>query len=168
VLEQQLCKQPLWPWCIQPQSTVSCLMPQCSLRYINTAINYALRIVSGCLLPAPADNLPILAGIQPAELRRSGATLPLACRAMEPGHPLHSVLICPSSANARRLKSRHPLVPAHNNLLVYVTTTYVRRSGRITNGMRNGRTVPQDSAFSLPTPGNTSRNDPPTRSLCLA
>ena len=33
-------------------------------------------------------------------------------RAMEPGHPLHSALTCPSSANARRLKSRHPFVPA--------------------------------------------------------
>jgi len=35
------------------------------------------------------------------------------------------------------------------------TTTYVRRSGRITNGMRSGRTSPQDSAFSSPTPAPT-------------
>ena len=33
------------------------------------------RIVTGCLHPTPADNLPSLAGIQPAELRRIGATL---------------------------------------------------------------------------------------------
>jgi len=32
----------------------------------------ALRIMTGCLRPAPADNLPILAGIQPAELRGKG------------------------------------------------------------------------------------------------
>ena len=47
---------------------------------INPAINDALRIVTGCLRPTPEDNLPILAGIQPAELRRNGAAL------MEPGH----------------------------------------------------------------------------------
>ena len=37
------------------------------------AINETLRIVTGCLRPTPTDNLPILAGIQPAELHRSGA-----------------------------------------------------------------------------------------------
>jgi len=57
-------------------------------------------------------NLPILAGIQPAELRRSRATLSLARRAMEPGHLIRSALTRPSSADARRLKSRHPFVPA--------------------------------------------------------
>jgi len=43
----------------------------------------ALEIATGCLRPTPADNLPILADIQPAELRYNGATLPLLCRAME-------------------------------------------------------------------------------------
>jgi len=51
---------------------------------IDPAINDALQILTGCLRPTPADNLPILAGIQPAELRRNGATLPLARRAMKP------------------------------------------------------------------------------------
>jgi len=81
-------------------------------RLIDPAINDALRIVTGCLRPKPADNLPILAGIPPVELRRNGATLSLARRAMEPGHLLHSALVCPSSANARCLKSSHPFVPA--------------------------------------------------------
>jgi len=54
-------------------------------RLVDPAINDAFRIVPGCMLPTPADNLPILAGIQPAELRRIGATLSLARRAMEPG-----------------------------------------------------------------------------------
>ena len=57
---------------------------------IDPAINNALRIVTGCLRPTPADNLPTLAGIQSAELRRIGATLSLSRRAMEPGHLLHS------------------------------------------------------------------------------
>jgi len=42
-------------------------------RLIDPTINNALRIVIGCPRPTPADNLPILAGIQPAELRRSGS-----------------------------------------------------------------------------------------------
>ena len=44
------------------------------------------------------------------------------------------------------------LYTPHNNSVHLTTTTYVRRSGRITNGMRCGRTTPQDSAFSSPTP----------------
>ena len=81
-------------------------------RLIDPSINDALRIVTGCLRPTPADNLPILAGIQPAELRRRGAILSLGRRAMEPGHLLHSALTGPSGATARRLNSRHPFVPA--------------------------------------------------------
>jgi len=95
-------------------------------RLIDLAINDALRIMTGCLRPTPADNLPMFAGIQPAERRRKGTTLSLALRAMEPGHLLHSGLTCASSANAWRLKSRHPFVPAalqlinlsHNNIRV--------------------------------------------------
>jgi len=60
-------------------------------RLIDPTINDALRIVTGCLCPTTAHNLPILAGIQPAELRRRGATLSLGRRAMEPGHLLHTV-----------------------------------------------------------------------------
>ena len=54
-------------------------------RLIDPTINNALRIVTGCLRPTPADNLPILVGMQHAELPRSGATLSLGRRAMEPG-----------------------------------------------------------------------------------
>jgi len=73
--------------------------------------------VTGCLLPTPADNLPFLEGIQPAELRRNGATLPLAHRIMEPGHLLHSAPTCPPSANAWHLKSRHIYVSAAQQLV---------------------------------------------------
>ena len=58
-------------------------------RLIDPGINDALRIVTGCLRPTLVDNLPILAGIQPAELRCNGATLSLARHAMEFGHLLH-------------------------------------------------------------------------------
>ena len=36
---------------------------------------------------------------------------------MEPGHLLHSALTCPPSANARRLKSAHPLEAAAQQLI---------------------------------------------------
>ena len=59
--------------------------------------------MTGWLRPIPKDNLPMLAGIQPAELRCKGAIPSLARRPMEPGH---------LSGNAWCLKSRHPFVPA--------------------------------------------------------
>jgi len=86
-------------------------------RLIDPAINDDLRIVTGCLRPTPGDNLPILGGIQPAGLLRNGATLSPARRAMEPRHLFNSLLARPSSANARRIKSRHPFVPAARTLI---------------------------------------------------
>jgi len=86
------------------------LLSSAHTRPIDLAINDLLRIVTGCLRRTPADNLPNLADIQPAELRRSAATLSPASRAVEPGHLLHSELARPSSADTRRLKSRHPFV----------------------------------------------------------
>ena len=44
-------------------------------RLIDSVLNDALRIVSRCLRLTPMDHLPILSGIQPAELHRMGATL---------------------------------------------------------------------------------------------
>ena len=38
-------------------------------RLIDNVLNDALRIVTGCLRPIPTDYLPVLSGIQPAELR---------------------------------------------------------------------------------------------------
>jgi len=114
--------------------------------------------VTGCLRPTPANNLTILASIQPAGFRLHGATLSLARRAMEPGHLLHSALACPSSADARRLKSRHAFVPAAQQLISSSDNNniqYVRRNGRTTNEMRSGRTAQEDSAFSSPTPAPT-------------
>jgi len=54
------------------------------------AIKDALRTVTGCLRHTPANNLPILVDIQPAEVRRKGATLSLERHAMEPGNLLYS------------------------------------------------------------------------------
>jgi len=95
-------------------------------RFIDLAIYDALWIVNGCPRPTPADNLPILAGIQPAELRCRGATLSLGRRAMEPGHLLHSALTSPLSANSWRLKSRHPFVPAAQQLISWSDNNDIR------------------------------------------
>ena len=43
-------------------------------RLIDSVLNNALRIVTVCLRPTPTDHLPVLSGIQPAELRRLGVT----------------------------------------------------------------------------------------------
>jgi len=45
---------------------------------------------------------------------------------MEPGHPLHSALTRPSSANSRRLKSRHPFVPAAQQLICLSDNNNIR------------------------------------------
>jgi len=53
------------------------------------------------------------------------------------------------------------LYPPHNNSSVHLTTTvYVRRSGRIINGMRSGRTTPQDSTLQFVTPVHTHPEGP--------
>ena len=65
-------------------------------RLIDSVLNDALRIVSGCLRPTPTDHLPILSGIQPAELRRQRATLSLAYReSLDPDHILYGLLVGP-------------------------------------------------------------------------
>ena len=62
-------------------------------RLIDSDLNDTLRIATGCLRPTPTDNLPVLSGIQPTELRRLGATLSLANRSsLDPGHILHGQL----------------------------------------------------------------------------
>ena len=77
------------------------------------------RLANFDWLPASytSENLSILAGIQVAEFRRNGATLYIASHSVEPGHLLHSALTRPPSADARRLKWRHPFVPAAQQLI---------------------------------------------------
>ena len=88
-------------------------------RLIDSVLNDALRIVTGCL--------PILAGIQPAELRRRGATLSLANRAtLNPGQILHEQLVGKQNAHQGRLKSRRPFVPAAQKLLDSLTESHIR------------------------------------------
>ena len=87
-------------------------------RLIDSVLNDALRIVTGCLCPTPMDHLPVLSGIQPAELQQMGATLSLAYRgSLDPDHILYGLLSGSSDTCQVRLRSRRPFVPAAQNLL---------------------------------------------------
>ena len=84
-----------------------------STRLIDSILDDALRIVSGCFRPTPREDLPVLAGIQPAKLRRLGTTLFLANRAIyDPYYVLHGQLVGQQDAHLGRLRSRRPFVPA--------------------------------------------------------
>ena len=94
-----------------------------------SVLNDTLRIVTGCLRPTPTDHLPVLSGIQPAELRRPGATLSLAYRgSLDPDHILYGLLSGSSDTFQVRLRSRRPFVPAARNLLDNLTRLGIRAS----------------------------------------
>ena len=87
-------------------------------RLIDSVLNDALRIVTGCLCPTPMDHLPVLSGIQPAELHQLGTTLSLAYHgSLDPDHILHGLLSGSSDNRQVRLRSRRPFVPGARNLL---------------------------------------------------
>ena len=66
----------------------------------------------------PTDHLPVLSGIQQAELRRLGATLSLTYHeSLDPDHILYGGLSGSSDARQERLRTRRPFVPAARNLL---------------------------------------------------
>ena len=71
---------------------------------------------------------------------------------MEPGHLLHSALTRPSSADARRLKSRRPFVPATQHLISSSDNNTRAAQWADQQLMRSGRPIPHASAFSSPAP----------------
>ena len=112
-------------WC---RSAHTCL--------IDSVLNDALRIVTGCLRPTPTDHLPVLSGIQPAELRRMGATLSLAYReSLDPDHILHGLLSGSSDTRQVRLRSDPRLCQLRG---IFWTTlpdlASAPLNGQITNG----------------------------------
>ena len=96
---------------------------------IDSVMNNALRIVTGCLRPTSTDHLPVLSGIQPAELRRMGTTLSLAYRgSLDPNHILYGVLSGSSDTRQVRLRSRRSFVPIARNLLDNLARLGIRAS----------------------------------------
>ena len=87
------------------------------------------QCLTKCLRPTPTDHLPVLSGIQPAELRRLGATLSLAYHGfLDPDHILHGLLSGSSDTRQVRLRSRRPFVPGARNLLDNLAKIGIRAS----------------------------------------
>ena len=98
-------------------------------RFIGSVLNDALGIVTGCLCPTPTDHLPILSGIQPAELRQLEATLSLVHRgSLDPDHILYGLLSGSSDTRQVRLRSEHTFVPAARNCLENLARLGIRVS----------------------------------------
>ena len=96
---------------------------------LDSVLNDALRIVTGCLRPTSTDYLPVLSDIQPAELRQMGATFSLAhCGSLDPDHILYGLLSGSSDTRQVRLRSRRPFVPAARNLLNSLARLGIRAS----------------------------------------
>ena len=94
-------------WC---RSVHTCL--------IDSILNDSLHIAIGCLCPTPAEDLPVLTGIQPAELCQLKAILSLAnCAIHDPDHVLHRQLIGQQDVHQGRLRSRRPFTPAEWKLI---------------------------------------------------
>jgi len=135
---QQHGEWPPQPWFTQRQSTA--LLPVATVLIPFHWFCHQRRLGNCDWMPAsytsPQPSHPRGLSISGALSQRSRSVSSTPCHG--PGYLLHSALNCPPSGNARRLKSRHSFVPA---LLVHLTTTttYVRRYGRITDGVRSGR-----------------------------
>ena len=112
---------------------------------IDSVLNDTLRIVAGCLRPTPTDNLPVISGIQPAELRRQEATLSLANSSFSgPGHILHAKLTESQTASKERLKSGHPFAPAARKLLHNLSELGIRtvQWTNLTCGTKYSKSMP--------------------------
>ena len=121
---------------------------------IDSVLNDALRIVTECLRPTPTDHLPVLSGIQPAELCRLGVTLSLAYHgSLDPDHMLHGLLSWSSDTCQVRLRSRCSFVPGARNLLDNLARLGIRTSEwTITNGKRSTVKVLPGSVLLCPGP----------------
>ena len=98
-------------------------------RLIDSVLNDALRIVTGCLRLTPTNHLPILSGIRPAELHRLGATLSSAYReSLDLDHILYGLLSGSSDTRQERLRYRRSFVPAARNLLNNLAKLGIRAS----------------------------------------
>ena len=75
------------------------------------------------------DDLPVLLGIQPTELRRIRATQSLAHRgSLDPDHILYGLLSESSDTRQVRIRSRCPFVPAARNRLDNLARLGIRAS----------------------------------------
>ena len=92
-------------------------MLQLSYSPLDSVLNDAMRIVTGCLRLTPMDYLQILVVIQPVELRRHGATLSCIPQSDGSQNLLHKLIVGSITAYKEKLRSRHSFVPAACKLL---------------------------------------------------
>jgi len=140
-------------------------MSQCSYPPYSSFHHRRLAVYDWMLRTSPADNLTILADIQPAELRRRGAMLSLARRAMDLGHLLHSRLTCPSSSNAPHIETPICIrrTTTHNFILQQQNTCVTLRGSPMECGEDE---QPYKTPYFHPRhPHPHRRSDPPKNSL---
>ena len=70
---------------------------------VDVVLNDAMRLVSGCLMATPVEDLPILSGIPPANMRRNLQTIKLSKKCTEPG----SLIPPPTAFEEQRLPRNH-------------------------------------------------------------
>ena len=124
-------EQPPYPWDFQPQSTA---------------------LLSGAAVLIPALSTP------PSTTQWSHTASSTPCHGNWTSHSLSAHLSIECKRTARQIET--PIctcrTTTHQFSVYLTTTTYVRRSGWITNEMRSERTTLQDSAFSSPTRAPTA------------
>jgi len=115
--EQQRCEHPPSPGPLNRRVLCSCLVPQCSYRPHRP--RHQRRHANYDWMPAsytsgqPSNPRRHSTGRASSQWSHTVSSTP--CHGA--GHLLHSALTRPSSANARRLKSRQPCVPAAQHLI---------------------------------------------------
>ena len=112
------------------------------LASLRAFLNDALRILSRYLHPTLTNNLPILSDIQPAGLRRQGATLFLDnCSSLNPGHILSRRLLARRDWN---LKTRL-FLPRGNYCTTYLSWAFALPNRRTWRGTQSTPRVCQHS-----------------------
>ena len=107
------------------------------MKGLDTALNSAMRTVSGCLRPTPVNQLPILSGIAPPALRREAAALVLSRKAKtREDHLLHR--IATEKPPRARLKSRRPFSEHAHHLLHQIPDDVSKQSWLRTRCMGGG------------------------------
>ena len=82
---------------------------------LDVSLNCTLNVITGCLQSTPVEQLPLLAGIPPAELPRRAPSLVLAHHAMTIDHHLHYTIT--REETQPRLKSWHRIATSGKELL---------------------------------------------------
>ena len=67
----------------------------CDTKLVDTVINEALHLITGCLVPTLVDMLPALVGIVPSHMRRNNAVLNFAEKFFQP----NSLVPLPAQVN---------------------------------------------------------------------